>query len=64
MNSIKPLHKILCSFFCVLIFKIICILVGVIEVIGGDLDCNDEVKKINPFGAEGYDCKARDGDLG
>ncbi len=64
MNCIKLLYKIICSFFCVVIFKIICVFVGIIEVIGSNLDCNNEVKRFNQIRVEGHDYQARDGGFG
>jgi hypothetical protein len=64
MNYIKPLHEIFCSFFSVPIPKILCIFVSIIEVVCGNIGCDDEVKRFNLIGAEGHDCKAKDGDFG
>ncbi len=47
MNYIKPLHEILCSFFGVPVPKIFCVFVGIIEGIGGDVGCDDEVKSLD-----------------
>ena len=60
MDCIEPICKVLSARLHVFVLKVRCILVGVIEVIGCRLDCNDDVKWIGQATFKG--CDGKEGD--
>ena len=55
MDCIEPICKVLSARLHVFVLKVRCILVGVIEVIGCRLDCNDDVEWIGQATFKGCD---------
>ena len=60
MDCIEPICKVLSARLHVFVLKVRCILVGVIEVIGCRLDCNDDVEWIGQATFKG--CDGKEGD--